>query len=427
MILFVNHAYSEGLVQTQKYSAGVVRKIDRYQVNVSKQIKQFTGQDNPGLGSSMILKDVKDNGELEFFALTDRGLNFRVNIGGKNTAQLFINPKFQPFINIIKVSPKNGAVVDNVISLNAHGLPGTNNLANTEMAIGTNLRQIFTRNGVDSEALALDKYGNFWVAEEYGPAVLKVKKSGEIIERHDLSNGLPEIIKHRIANRGIEAIESKQDGTILFAMESVLDVDQKTKNNALFVRVMEFNPKTKHVKIFAYPYDYDYYDNISDVKISDFSYIDDQHILVVEQGPKNSIVQNQIKMMDIRGATDISGQKLANGKELEFAKSLEELSHINMIRKTHVVNMKNYGWEFEKLEGLAYINKNTIAIINDNDFGKIMELGELCANKHCEFEVDVDKGRIKRNGDKVKTTFKLKDSGQKTNLWVVYLSKSLLS
>lgn len=138
-------------------------------------------------------------------------------------------------------------------------------------------------NGLDPEGIAIDKDGNFWISDEYGPFIIKVDKNGKILEKLEPGNGLPEIVKHRIPNRGIEGLTIDKNGNIYAAVQSTLNVDGKTKDTAIFTRVLKIDPDTKEVKTFAYPIDKNYKSN-SAAKIGDIYAVDENKLLIIEQG-----------------------------------------------------------------------------------------------------------------------------------------------
>ena len=93
--------------------------------------------------------------------------------------------------------------------------------------------------GIDPEALVRLNNGNFWVADEYGPSLLLVSSTGEILERqvpaglvgqlaaanYPVSgNIIPAIFERRAIDRGIEALALSPDNKYLyFFMQGPLD------------------------------------------------------------------------------------------------------------------------------------------------------------------------------------------------------------
>lgn len=192
-----------------------------------------------------------------------------------------------------------------------------------------------------------DKDGNLWIDDEYGP--------GE---------GLPEELKFRVPNRGFEGVAIDSNGQIYAAIQSVLNIDGKTKDKGLFTRIIKMDPKTKKVKTFAYPVNTTY-KKTGDAKIGDIFSIAPDKLLVIEQGKnKDGIMTNFIYKIDLTKATDITGRT-----ELEAITDRNELN-ITMATKELVVDLREHGWTTEKAEGMTVLpDGKTIVVVNDNDFG----------------------------------------------------------
>ena len=102
------------------------------------------------------------------------------------------------------------------------------------------------------------------------------------------------------------------------------------------------------------------YNSPKDCKIGDIYAIDDNTVLVIEQGKlADKTMRNIIYKVDLTNATDITDVKY-NGQHLEYAKSAEELN-ISFAQKEKMIDLRAMGWTAEKAEGLC--------MINDNDFG----------------------------------------------------------
>ena len=63
-----------------------------------------------------------------------------------------------------------------------------------------------------------------------------------------------------------------------------------------------------------------------------------------------------------------AGEQMLQKKEAEKAEKLRAAG-VRLIEKTRLLDLHDYGWQAEKAEGLALIGRDTLAVINDNDFG----------------------------------------------------------
>ena len=337
-----------------------------------------------GFGSALAFKSYdKKTGEYQFYALTDRGPNGDapnyLENGQTSASKYFLSPNFIPRIGILKV--KNGkAQINESITLknkdNSYitGLPIAPGATGSSLEIPllpTMDKLNYDPNGMDPEGIAVDKQGNFWISDEYGPFIAKFSKKGQLIQKLKPGNGLPEVLKYRIPNRGMEGLSISPSGKVFSSVQSILDINGET-NNALFTRIVMYDPKTKKTKMYAYPVNMTKFKKAKDLKIGDIYAVNDKQLLVIEQGKdKNGEMRNVINLVDLSKATDLTGKKV-NGKELETISNPEDLKklNINMASSKEILNLRGHGWDMEKAEGLTLLpDGKTIAIVNDNDFG----------------------------------------------------------
>ena len=134
----------------------------------------------------------------------------------------------------------------------------------------------------------------------------------------------------------------------------------ETKKTAEYTRIIKFNPETKESVMYAYPVDKGY-KNFGAAKIGDICSVGNGKFLVIEQGKQNGKMQNLIYMVDINGA-----DKIENNGDLEYGR----LKKLNPVKKELILDLRKYGWDIEKAEGLTVLpDRKTIAVVNDNDFG----------------------------------------------------------
>lgn len=177
---------------------------------------------------------------------------------------------------------------------------------------------------------------------------------------HDESgpiSGLPSIIKWRQPNRGIEGVTRLPDGRILAAVQITLDIDGKSKNQAQFTRLVSVDPASGKTAMYGYPIDIARYQKAKDAKIGDIVAVDNQHILLIEQGSdKDKQVMNKIYLVDLSQASDLASFDV-QGKALEFADASERVKRgVKLAQKREVADLRKLGWQQEKVEGLAIIS-----------------------------------------------------------------------
>lgn len=365
------------IISSLVYANGV--KVEKYIVNPGDYKIVYSGEERefltgitPGYGSGLAFKEVGNNGSLEFYGISDRGPNTDlpkyINNGRELNGKFFPTPKFNPSIALIKID-RNGAIIKDKIDLKTQygdrisGRIIPENLVGAINEVGFNLDMSKVSNdiyGVDTEGIAIDKEGNFWICDEYGPFIMKVDRSGKILEKYSPKEGLPNILKYRVPNRGFEGITVDENGDVFAIIQSPLDVENETKKTAKYTRIVKFNPNTKESTMYAYPVDNGYKD-FSKAKIGDITSIGEGKFLVIEQGKQNDKMENRIYMIDINGAS-----KIEDNGDLEY----EKVKDLKPVEKKLLIDLREYGWDLEKAEGITLLpDKKTIAIVNDNDFG----------------------------------------------------------
>ncbi|MDI3525487.1 MAG: hypothetical protein PWP42_737 [Candidatus Atribacteria bacterium] len=258
--------------------------------------KDFPNGFKPAVGSGITVKSVNSDGSIELYFITDRGPNTDgpkyKDVSNEYKSIIFPAPKFQPQIALGILKNGKVEVVETIALKNKEGepvtgLPITPGLigATNEIALTENLQIIgYSNDGLDPEGIALDHEGNFWICDEYGPFVAKFDKKGKLLKKYAPNNGLPEVLKYRIPNRGFEGITVAPNGKIYIAMQSVLNIEGKTAVTAQFTRIVELDPLTGKTRMYAYPIDRENYKSPKDAKIGDIFAISNDKLLLIEQG-----------------------------------------------------------------------------------------------------------------------------------------------
>ncbi|WP_061796189.1 esterase-like activity of phytase family protein [Serratia ficaria] len=398
-----------------------------------------------GIGSGLVFNG-RQGGDLLLTTLTDRGPNADAPKVGEREAKIFANPQFVPLLMDIRIGGGK-ATAGNPRPLHDErgpigGLPLPAELigSTNEVALSDALQRLPSdRRGLDTEGIVGDGQGGYWLCDEYGPFLIHIDGKGKILAKYGptaqpgeqaVAGGLPNIIKWRQPNRGFEGLTRLPDGRILAAVQSTLDVDGKSKNKAQFTRLVSFDPASGKTAMYGYPIDVDSYKKAKDAKIGDIVALDNQRILLIEQGTdKDRQMINKIYLVDLAQASDLSkfdGQ----GKALEFddAKDLARRG-VKLAQKRQVADLRKLGWRQEKVEGLALIDYRTLAVINDNDFGLQARLidPQPQGKKIGDYQLG-EQGQLRLEGEKVPSRIELRPLEQPeslSELWVLTLPQAL--
>jgi hypothetical protein len=387
---------------------------------------------------------------ISFYSITDRGPNGdSPALAGGVPTKAFPAPAFAPTVVKLTAGP-SGVKIDEKHELNIEGakitglpLPVGSVGSTSEVALSESLLQLDPStdvNGLDTEAIVKDPDGTHaWICDEYGPFVAKIElATGKIVRKYTPGAELPAIIAQRQANRGCEGLALTPSGKLYQMIQSTLDIK---KNSALFTRIVEIDNNDKGseeapvTKMYAYPITpADWQDGKSGkAKLGDMVAIDDTHFLIIEQGTfADDKIHNKLYLVDLGPATDLTGVK--NGdQELETIKTPADLAAAGVVtaKKTLIADFKDYGWLIEKAEGLALIDSQTIALINDDDFGVAVEArdadGQLADDVTA---LTVDAGGVAT--DEAGTVYQYqivpnKPQERRTQLWILKLAKPVLS
>nr|WP_054192380.1 esterase-like activity of phytase family protein [Escherichia coli] len=397
-----------------------------------------------GIGSGLLFTG-KQGDALTFATITDRGPNADSPKEGKNETKIFVTPDFAPLLMTIRVQNGKAEAIDprplhddkgaiNGLPLASDVIGSTN-----EVAFSDTLHRLKGDNrGLDTEGITPDGKGGYWLCDEYGPFLINIDSKGKILAIHGpqaaegekaIAGGLPNILKWRQANRGFEGLTRMPDGRIIVAVQSTLDIDAKSKKKALFTRLVSFDPASGKTAMYGYPIDSAAYSKNSDAKIGDIVALDNQHILLIEQGrDKNNRMRNLIYEVDLNKASDLSGfDKPGEYPEFDDEKTLSQRG-ITLAQKTQVVDLRSLGWQQEKAEGLTLIDSKTLAVANDNDFGvKVAMQHPVEGKTFKDYRVNAE-GKLTLDDKQVETTLRVKPLEKPesdSELWIVTLPEAL--
>jgi len=410
---------------TQKNTLGdVAVTVTRYQVQAdSKFYIPYEGSNAkvkeefplgflPSYGSALAFKGTNANGDLEFYGLTDRGPNGdgpnlpALSGTGVTGSKIFPSPSFAPSFGVITVG-KSGAVLASSTPIKVSATVATSGLPVAPGTVGYTSelpvmdvmkydaasKATFNAGGLDSEAIVFDKKRNvLWVSDEYGPFIEKIDPTtGVILNKYAPGTGLPAIFAKRRANRGMEgmALDTTTDKLHGFLQSPLTDGNtlytvtgksEAIERFARFTRWTEFDPTTgTSGKMYAYPLDAaDYQDGrTGNAKLGDVVALGNGKFIVIEQGAApGGNVFNKLMLVEIGAATDISTAAY-NATTSDLEKSSMGGAAVNgadwksvvTLKKTMLLDLNAIGWLAEKAEGLTIVDGNTLALVNDNDFG----------------------------------------------------------
>ncbi|WP_406328121.1 esterase-like activity of phytase family protein [Streptomyces sp. NBC_00203] len=344
------------------------------------------GVDLGGIGSDIFPAGRKG----EFWTVTDRGPNGQIKVDGKKR-RTFPVPGFDPAIVKIRVSGDAVKVLDAIPITTSSGKPvtGLPNQAGRDEAPYSYDAQTplaYDANGVDTEGIVRAEDGSFWLIDEYGPSLIHVSARGKVLTRYvpkglnltgtdyPVVEALPAILLHRKINRGFEGLAQLPGGDLVMAVQSPLSLPDGAAGDASrTTRLLRFSPKKLAVTA-EYAYRFDPVnvvdpseDDTSELKISSVVAVGRDRLLVEERTDKAARLQ-WVKLT--RDANILGGTWDTD----TTSPSLEQLDDpaaagVPVLPKRLVVDLGTVEGVPGKIEGVARVDHDTLALINDNDFG----------------------------------------------------------
>jgi hypothetical protein len=248
--------------------------------------------------------------------------------------------------------------------------------------------------GADTEGIAALDDGTFWVADEYGPSLLRVAGDGRVLfrvvprgasaalrdARFPVRAVLPRIASRRRLNRGFEALALSKDGRRLFAMfQSALSLpDRRASEQGRYARLWALDARTgRFVAQYLYPFDPPQTfardaraGNVTaaDLKICDAVAVGARDLLVLER------ISRTAKIYRVRlGATAETPRKHVDPATRPTLERMDATAlaaaRVPLLRKTLVFSTDDAPRIDRDLEGLALLSPRRLLLVTDNDFG----------------------------------------------------------
>ena len=248
--------------------------------------------------------------------------------------------------------------------------------------------------GADTEGLAALPDGRFWIAEEYGPALLLVGADGTV-QRRLVPAGmaalyaasavpsepaLPAIAAARKLNRGFEALALTGDGKALVVMfqSPLAHPDRAAHEGSDVVRLWVLDAASGALLAeHAYPLDppaafrRDCAEGPvarSDVKVSEIAFAADGSLLVLER----VTLSTRIHRITLTPATRLPANMAdpAQRPTLEqIGQSGAEAAGVPLLAKTLVLSTDDLPQVCGDLEGLLVLDDGKLLLSNDSDYG----------------------------------------------------------
>ncbi|MEU6377212.1 esterase-like activity of phytase family protein [Streptomyces sp. NPDC046909] len=375
-----------------------------------------TVDDDRGVDLGGIGSDIYPAGRQgEFWTVTDRGPNGQIKVDGTKR-RTFPVPGFDPAIVRIKVSGDTVKVLDAIPITTSSGkpvtgLPDQERRDEAPYTYDARTRLAFNPNGLDTEGIVRAADGSFWLVDEYGPSLVHVSARGKVLTRYvpeglnltgtdyPVVEALPSVLLHRKINRGFEGLAQLPGGDLVLAVQSPLSLPDTAAGEASrTTRLLRFSPRKKAVTA-EYAYRFDPVevvdpgeDDTSELKISSVVAVGGDRLLVEERTDKAA----RLQLVRLDRDADILGGAYDDDTTSPSLEQLDDpaAAGVPVLAKRLVVDLGTVAGVPGKIEGVARVDHDTLALINDNDFGMTDGSGAFDAQ-----------GRLVDSGVETKVTY----------------------
>jgi hypothetical protein len=332
-------------------------------------------------------KDPRD----EFWMLSDRGPNGQIRVDGSNRRTFWV-PEFNPAILKVKTKGDTVQIIETIPIVGqtgkpVTGLPNLKGLDETPYNYTAKELLPFNSNGLDTEGLVRTSVGDFWICEEYSPSLVHVDRTGKVLNRYipedislqdtdyPITKVLPAIYGKRKINRGFEGIALSADEKMLYLVlqSPLLNPDRKTGDVSRNTRLLVFDIASERVTA-EYVYRFDVSKEFDpnpkntpdEMKLSGVVALSPTTLLVLE---RTDLVA-KLFSVDMSQATNILNTQWDDPKTAPTLEALADptTAEVRALAKTLVLDLSSLDGMPEKIEGVALLDRNTIADANDNYF-----------------------------------------------------------
>ena len=349
--------------------------------------------DLPAIGSG--LQRLAGN---HYVSVSDRGPTFTRTT--PTPGRVFPLPNYTPSLVFFQVF--DGQIIPQAhiplivddIGTHATGVSNSANDDSVPFASPTDTTQLpFNPNGLDIEDVHTLPEGNFILVDEYSPSIVVANESGKVLKRYTpqgktlagaaypVSDSLPAILAQRRSNRGFECVAVSSDNRTAYTMtQSPLGPTGATAptRNSRILRVLRLDISDplnaqltgQFLVRMSLASTYPVGNRQQDLKVSSAAWVAENKLLLLERSDEVNIGGAKLVLVDFADATDVSS--LPEAQTLALENATLDLSTIGVTAATSTVVYENAETpeitDF-KLEGLSILNRNDVAISNDNDFG----------------------------------------------------------
>jgi len=388
--------YSKGLPRSTNYTWSNRPVLGTTPAGQQIMLGGFSGLWFDGYGA--------DTNKLRFLTHPDRGPNAEPLVIRGQTRRPFALPNYQAEVIRFELDRVTGSftILNRTKLTRADGTTPITGLPNLQAgAQGTAYTDelpidLFGNDlpndpfGADLEGLVVDNAGTWWMVDEYRPAIYNFTSSGRLIDRYipagtAASVGaaagtygnelLPAVYAQRRANRGFEACAIEGDVLYAFIQSPIDNPDNAadaTSRASTFCRIIAMNVVTKQI---VGEYLYPMFEKAGSCdKIGDAVSLGGGKFYVVERDDATGLrARKYVFEINLKGATNLAlvTPTLPAGKTLEQCTFAElAAAGVKPIVKKKSIYLPGVGYgSVDKVEGIARVNANTFAVVNDNDFG----------------------------------------------------------